>query len=99
MLLLARDGFHFFLHDAFNGLFVLKDAMVGSVLEQPLISGTVERILARLEVWLADLGISADLVLQPHWKHAFVLLSLAFVGYAHALRDFASRPVTSAFQY
>jgi formylglycine-generating enzyme required for sulfatase activity len=99
LLLLARDGFNFFLHDAFSWLLVLKDAIVGVVLEQPLVAHAVERIVVRMDAWLGAMGFSTDLVLQSHWKHAFVLLSLGFAGYAHMLRDFARRPATSTFRY
>jgi len=99
LLILALDGLHFFLRDEFTGPFELKNAVTGAILEQPLVSHTIELIVARLESWLTGLGVRADLVLYPHWQHAFVLLSLALVGYAHVVRDFAARPSTSAFRY
>jgi sulfatase modifying factor 1 len=99
MLVFARDGFQVFLHDAFNWLIVLGESILGAILDQPAIQQTIEKLLSGVQSWLAGLGISVDLVLQPHWKHAFVLLSLAFSGYAHAFKDFAARSATSVFRY
>ena len=99
MLVFARDGFQVFLHDAFNWLIVLGESILGAIFDQPAIQQAIEKLLSGVQSWLAGLGISVDLVLQPHWKHAFVLLSLAFSGYAHAFKDFAARPATSVFRY
>lgn len=99
ILVFARDGFQVFLHDAFNWLIVLGESLLGAILDQPAIQQAIEQLLGVVQSWLAGLGIEVDLVLQPHWKHAFVLLSLAFTGYAHAFKDFESRPATSLFRY
>jgi len=99
ILVFARDGFQIFLHDAFNWLIVLGESILGAIFDQPAIQQAIEKLLSGVQSWLAGLGISVDLVLQPHWKHAFVLLSLAFSGYAHAFKDFAARPATSVFRY
>jgi len=99
ILVFARDGFHVFLHDAFNWLVVLVETVVGAILDNPAIQQALTSFLGGVESWLAALGFEVDLVLQPHWKHAFVLLSLAFTAYAHAFKDFELQPATSVFRY
>jgi len=99
ILVFARDGFQVFLHDAFNWLIVLGESLLGAIFDQPAIQQAIEKLLSGVQLWLAGMGIKVDLVLQPHWKHAFVLLSLAFTSYAHAFKDFESRPATSLFRY
>lgn len=99
ILVFARDGFQVFLHDAFNWLIVLGESILGAIFDQPAIQQAIEKVLSSVQSWLAGLGIKVDLVLQTHWKHAFVLLSLAFTGYAHAFKDFESQPATSLFRY
>lgn len=99
ILVFARDGFHVFLHDMFNWIVVLVETILWTILGNPAIQEALEAFLRAVQSWLNAIGFKVDLVLQPHWKHAFVLLSLAFTGYAHAFKDFGAQPVTSGFLY
>lgn len=71
---------------------MLGESILGAIFEQPVIQQAIEKFLSGVPSWLAGMGISVDLVLQSHWKHALVLLAMALSAYAHATKDFEAAP-------
>lgn len=98
LLVFARDGFHFFMQDFFSGLLILSETILDAFFAFPPFHALIGALKAAIAAMLARFGFP-DVVVQPHWKQAFVLLSLGMTNYAHAVRDFAGRPATTVFRY
>ena len=99
LLSLVRDSFHIFVHDRLVWLVAMKQALFDVLFEQPGVSQVVELVAKVFGRVFTLLGVDTNLSPQPHWTYIFVLLAMAFLGYAHAHRDFSARPAASAFRY
>jgi formylglycine-generating enzyme required for sulfatase activity len=99
LLSLMRDGFHIYVHDSFAWLITAKQAAFEALLDQPVVSATVELAAAILRRVFALLGVEVNFSPDSHWIYVFILLAVALGGYAHTLRNFKTQPAVSVFRY
>lgn len=95
-LVFARDGFHLFLHGAINALFLYAERGLSWLLN-PLWF-LAEPLLSFVSGFFSYFGVEFDLVLQPHWKHVFILMWLLFGAIARSTLGIASK-FTSSFRF
>ena len=98
ILVFARDGFHVFMHETLAWLVILVESVMSAILESAPIKRILAAVLGAVQEFLAQFGIKISAILQPHWKQAFVLMSLGLGGYAQARSNWSAAPVLSAIR-
>jgi formylglycine-generating enzyme len=90
-LALVRSGLSFSLAEYLNYALNHFDAWLAYVLQ------FIEPLLKALFVWLQQFGVFFDL--QPHWRHAFVVLWLLLSTITRATASFSSNPIATLARY